>query len=298
MLEIIAAGVLTYPQIDPILIEFGPVAIRWYSLAYITGILYVWWAIRRLSQKPGAAMSGAHIDDFITWAVFGVILGGRLGYVLFYNLNAYLQDPIAILRLWDGGMSFHGGFAGVVISVIFYCRKHKLDLMRVSDVIAIVSPIGLLVGRTANFINGELWGRPTDVPWAMVFPADPLGLSRHPSQLYEAIGEGLILFILLQYLYHKTRIAKEMPGVLAAIFMGGYGLARILLEFVREPDAHLGLMAGISRGQMLSVPMFLLAAWLVSKGIRHKAKLKANPKRAKSQPKSSAKPPVKSSGQK
>jgi len=271
MLDVFAASVLAYPQIDPILVQIGPVAIRWYSLAYIGGIMFAWWYIRRLSGKPGAAMSAMHIDDFITWAVFGVILGGRLGYVLFYNLPAYIADPLAIFRLWDGGMSFHGGFGGVVIAIILYCRKHRLDLMRVADVVAIVSPIGLLTGRLANFINGELWGRATDVSWAMVFPTDPLQIPRHPSQLYEALGEGLLLFLILQFLYHKTRIAKDMPGMIAGLFMVGYGVARILVEFVREPDAHLGLMAGISRGQMLSVPMFLLALWLISKGLRYKA---------------------------
>jgi len=271
MLDVFAASVLAYPQIDPILVQIGPVAIRWYSLAYIGGIMFAWWYIRRLSGKPGAAMSAMHIDDFITWAVFGVILGGRLGYVLFYNLPAYIADPLAIFRLWDGGMSFHGGFGGVVIAIILYCRKHRLDLMRVADVVAIVSPIGLLTGRLANFINGELWGRATDVSWAMVFPTDPLQIPRHPSQLYEALGEGLLLFLILQFLYHKTRIAKDMPGMIAGLFMVGYGVARILVEFVREPDAHLGLMAGISRGQMLSIPMFLLALWLISTGLRHKA---------------------------
>ncbi|MEX0298843.1 MAG: prolipoprotein diacylglyceryl transferase [Kordiimonas sp.] len=281
MLALLAAGTLSYPQIDPILIEIGPLAIRWYSLAYIGGIIFAWWYIRRLSARPGAAMSALHIDDFITWAVFGIILGGRLGYVLFYNFSAYLSDPLAILRLWDGGMSFHGGFAGVFISVIIYCRKHKLDLMRVADVIAIVSPIGLLTGRLANFINGELWGRPTDVAWAMVFPSDTYGVPRHPSQLYEAIGEGLILFLVLQYMYHKTRIAKDMPGVIAGTFIAGYGLVRLLVEFVREPDAHIGLVAGISRGQILSVPMFLLAAWLFSKGLRYKAEKANNTKVSK-----------------
>ncbi|UTW60117.1 prolipoprotein diacylglyceryl transferase [Kordiimonas sp. SCSIO 12603] len=269
-------GVIPYPQIDPVLIDFGFIAIRWYSMAYLGGILFAWWYIRRLSGQPGAAMSRDHIDDFITWAVFGIILGGRLGYVFFYDFAKYMADPVGIIRFWDGGltgMSFHGGFAGVVIAVILYVRKHKLDLMRVADTVAIVSPIGLLVGRIANFVNGELWGRPTDVPWAMVFPSDPSGLARHPSQLYEALGEGLILFIVLQLLYHKTRVAKDMPGVLAGLFIAGYGLTRVIVEFVREPDAHIGLIAGISRGQMLSVPMFLLAAWLISKGIRHKKAL-------------------------
>lgn len=260
-------GVIAYPEIDPILIEFGPLAIRWYSLAYIGGILFGWWYIRRLAQRPRAPMSPAHIDDFITWAIIGVIAGGRLGYVLFYNLPAYIEEPLAVFRLWDGGMSFHGGALGVVLAVIFFCRKHGLDLMRVADIVAIVSPIGLFAGRLANFINGELWGRPTDVPWAMIFPQDPFALPRHPSQLYEALGEGLLLFLLLQFLYHKTALAKNAPGVIAGCFFIGYGIARILVEFVREPDAHLGLTAGISRGQMLSVPMFALAAWLIYKGI-------------------------------
>jgi len=283
MLEILTAGTLTFPDIGPY--ALGPfdvfgfeLGMRWYSLAYIAGIVFAWWYIRRLAKKPGAAMSSAHIDDFITWALFGVILGGRIGYVLFYNFDFYMGNPGAIAKLWDGGMSFHGGFAGVVLAVIFYVKKHKLDLMRVSDVVAIVSPIGLLTGRLANFVNGELWGRPTapDAWYGMVFPSDPLSIPRHMSQLYEALLEGLLLFILLQFLYHKTRIAKDMPGVLAGIFIAGYGLARILVENFRQPDAHINLNAiGLSRGQMLSIPMFLLAAWLISKGYRHLAELKA-----------------------
>ena len=279
MLELFAASTLTFPDIGPVMFSIGPLDIRWYSMGYIAGIVFAWWFIRRLAKKPGAAMSPAHIDDFITWALFGVILGGRIGYVLFYDkLGWFLDDPVRILRLWDGGMSFHGGFAGVVLAVIFYVRKHNLDLMRVSDVVAIVSPIGVLAVRIANFINGELWGRPTapDAWYGMIFPRDPLQVPRHASQLYEAFAEGLLLFIILQYLYHKTRIAKDMPGFLAGIFIAGYGLVRILIENVRQPDAHINLNAiGMSRGQMLSVPMFLLAAWLISKGLRHRAELKA-----------------------
>lgn len=266
-------AVIAYPDINPF--ALGPIemfgtelGIRWYSLAYIAGLLFGWWYIRRITTKPGAPMAPNHVDDFLTWAIIGVIAGGRLGYVLFYNLSAYIENPIAIFRLWDGGMSFHGGALGVVLAIILFCRKHKLDLMRVGDLIAIVTPVGLFTGRLANFINGELWGRPTDVPWAMVFPSDPLGLPRHPSQLYEAFGEGIVLFLLLQLLYHKTPLAKRAPGFIAGTFFAGYGLVRILVEFVREPDAHLGLMAGISRGQMLSVPMFLLAAWLMYMGIK------------------------------
>lgn len=270
-----AIGTLTFPQIDPF--ALGPVdvfgfelGIRWYSLAYIAGILFGWWYIRRQAAKPGAPMSPTHIDDFITWAIIGVIAGGRLGYVLFYRPENYLEDPAAILRLWDGGMSFHGGAIGVILAVIFFCRKHRLELMRVADIVAVVSPIGLLTGRLANFINGELWGRPTDVPWAMVFPgAGPL--PRHPSQLYEALGEGLILFAILMFLYHKTRLAKDMPGVIAGVFYIGYGLTRVLVEFVREPDVGVAFIFGLTRGQTLSIPMFLFAAWLISRGVAYRA---------------------------
>lgn len=270
-----AIGTLTFPQIDPF--AMGPfdvfgfeLGIRWYSLAYIAGILFGWWYIRRQAAKPGAPMSPTHIDDFITWAIIGVIAGGRLGYVLFYRPENYLEDPAAILRLWDGGMSFHGGAIGVILAVIFFCRKHRLELMRVADIVAVVSPIGLLTGRLANFINGELWGRPTDVPWAMVFPgAGPL--PRHPSQLYEALGEGLILFAILMFLYHKTRLAKDMPGVIAGVFYIGYGLTRVLVEFVREPDVGVAFIFGLTRGQTLSIPMFLFAAWLISRGVAYKA---------------------------
>ena len=280
MLDLLAISTLTFPDIDPVLVQIGPLAIRWYSLAYIAGIIFAWWYIRKLTRKPGAAMSAAHIDDFITWAVLGISLGGRLGYVLFYRPAAYFDDPVAILRLWDGGMSFHGGFAGVVLAVIFYVRKHKLDLMRVSDLVAIVSPIGLLTGRLANFINGELWGRPTapDAWYGMIFPADRLQVPRHPSQLYEAFAEGIVLFLLLQFLYHKTRVARDMPGVLAGVFIAGYGLVRILIENVRQPDEGVDFIAGLSRGQFLSVPMFLLAAWLISKGIKHRAMLQSKGK--------------------
>ncbi|MCJ9429702.1 prolipoprotein diacylglyceryl transferase [Kordiimonas marina] len=270
MLDSALMGVIAYPQIDPVLVHLGPLAIRWYSLAYIAGLLFGWWFIRRQSMKPGAAMSAAHMDDFLTWAILGVILGGRTGYVLFYNLPFYIQHPAEIFKLWDGGMSFHGGALGVILAVIFFCKKNKLDLMRVADVVAVVTPAGLFAGRIANFINGELWGRPTDVPWAMVFPHDPTQLPRHPSQLYEAFGEGIILFLILQFLFHKTRVAKEMPGFIAGVFFAGYGLTRILVEFVRMPDVQVGLYHGISRGQMLSVPMFLFAAWLMWQGIKRK----------------------------
>jgi len=251
---------LPFPNIDPVAVSVGPLAIRWYSLAYISGLMFAWWFIKREALRPGAPLSPQHMDDYLTWATLGVIGGGRLGYVLFYNLPGYLDDPLAILRLWDGGMSFHGGLIGVVLSLYLFCKRNKLDFLRVGDLVAVVSPIGLLAGRLANFINGELWGRTTDLPWAMRFPSDPLGLPRHPSQLYEAAGEGLLLFLLLLFLWTRTRLRTTRPGMIAAIFFAGYGLARFLVEFVREPDAHLGLMAGlISRGQLLTLPMFAAA---------------------------------------
>jgi phosphatidylglycerol:prolipoprotein diacylglycerol transferase len=267
---------IPFPQIDPIIFSFGEVplvgelALRWYSLSYLAGLLFAGWYMRRSALKPGAPMSKDHLDDMIFWGTIGIIAGGRLGYVLFYGEGKFFEDPLLIFRFADGGMSFHGGLIGVVLTVIYISRKNKLDLMRVSDLVAIVSPIGLLAGRLANFVNGELWGRPTDLPWAMIFPADTSGLPRHPSQLYEAFGEGLLLFLILQYLYHKTDLPKKHPGVIAGLFFIGYGFARITVEFFREPDSHIGLFAGISRGQMLSVPMFMLAAWLIHKGINHK----------------------------
>lgn len=271
MLELLSAAVINLPRLDPVALQLGPVAIRWYSLGYIAGLGFVWWYVRRLAVQPRAAMSAAHIDDFITWAMLAIIIGGRIGYVIFYNFSAYLADPIAIFRLWDGGMSFHGGLIGVVLTIIWFVHKNKLDLMRVADVLALVSPVGIGLVRITNFINGELWGRTTDVPWAMIFPNDPSGLPRHPSQLYEALGEGLILFAILMFLYHKTRLAKEAPGVIAGVFFAGYGLVRFLVEFVRQPDAHIGIMEiGLTRGQLLTIPMFLFAAWLISKGVRTK----------------------------
>lgn len=271
MLELLSASVINLPRFDPVALQLGPLAIRWYSLGYIAGLLFVWWYIRRLIKKPGAPMSAAHIDDFITYAMLAIIVGGRLGYVLFYNFTAYMAEPLAIFRVWDGGMSFHGGLIGVVLTIIWFARKNKLDLMRLADVFALVSPVGIGLVRLTNFVNGELWGRPTDVSWGMVFPGDITGQPRHPSQLYEALGEGLILFAVLMFLYHKTKLAKQAPGVIAGVFFAGYGLARFLVEFVREPDAHIGLMdIGLSRGQLLTIPMFIFAAWLISRGVKTK----------------------------
>lgn len=269
---------------DPVLLSIGPLDIRWYSLGYIAGLMFAWWLIRREAGKPGAPLSPQHMDDYLTWATLGVVAGGRLGYVLFYNLPVYLNDPLAILRLWDGGMSFHGGLMGVVLSLYLFCNRNKLDFLRVGDLVALVTPVGLLCGRLANFINGELWGRPTDVPWAMIFKQDPLALPRHPSQLYEAAGEGALLFLLLLFLYYRMGLAKAAPGALAALFFAGYGLARFLVEFVREPDQHLGLMIGlISRGQLLTIPMFIAAGLLLFAALNRRKALKSGVKKTAGQ---------------
>lgn len=272
MFDLLAMSVINLPEFDPVAVQIGPVAIRWYSLGYITGLAFVWWYVRKLAARPQAAMTAQHIDDFITWAMLAIIIGGRLGYVLFYRPDYYLENPGDIIRIWDGGMAFHGGLLGVILTVIWYVRKNKLDLMRVADVLALVSPFGIGLVRITNFVNGELWGRTADVPWAMVFPKDISGLPRHPSQLYEAFAEGLVLFLVLQFLYHKTRLAKDAPGVIAGVFFAGYALARFLIEFVREPDAP--ILLSLTRGQLLTVPMFLFAVWLISNGIKaRRAKL-------------------------
>jgi phosphatidylglycerol:prolipoprotein diacylglycerol transferase len=255
---------LPFPAFDPVLIELGPLVIRWYALAYIAGILLGWHLARRLVALAPVAASRQQVDDFVTWATLGIILGGRLGYVLFYRAGYYLAHPAEILAVWQGGMSFHGGALGVIIATILYCRQQKMDLLRFGDRVAAVVPIGLFFGRLANFINGELWGRVSDVPWAMVFPTggpEP----RHPSQLYQAGLEGLLLFVVLQILVHRPAI-RARQGFVAGAFLCGYGMARIIGEFFRQPDANLGfLFAGATMGQLLSLPMVLIGLWLMAR---------------------------------
>lgn len=247
---------LIFPAFDPVALQLGPLAIRWYGLAYIAALLGGWLIMRRLLPRSTAAAPADAADDFLTWATVGVILGGRLGYVLFYKPAYYLSQPLEIVQVWHGGMSFHGGLLGVALATILFTRRRGLPLLGFADVLAVVAPLGLLFGRTANFINGELFGRVTDVPWGMVFPhGGPL--PRHPSQLYEAGLEGLVLFLILAGLW-KIRQVRERPGVLTGLFIGGYGLARFVVEFYREPDAFLGtLPIGLTMGQTLSLPMVL-----------------------------------------
>jgi phosphatidylglycerol:prolipoprotein diacylglycerol transferase len=275
---------LIFPEFDPVLIHLGPIAIRWYALAYIAGILLGWRygvsLIRNLrlwrGSKPG--MTVLQLDDLILWITLGVILGGRLGYVLFYDFQTMRSDPIEIIRVWHGGMSFHGGLIGVTVALLGFAKFNKLNVLRVGDIVAPAVPIGLFFGRIANFVNGELWGRPTTVPWSVIFCNKRLAamnggicpaglLARHPSQLYEAALEGVVLFLVLRWATHR---AKWLPreGAIAGLFLMGYALARISLENVRQPDVQMpNFPLGLTMGMMLSAPMVLAGAGLIWRGL-------------------------------
>jgi phosphatidylglycerol:prolipoprotein diacylglycerol transferase len=259
---------IAFPAIEPEIFRIGPFALRWYAVAYIAGIVIGWRLALRVVDTPPRFMSRTAIDDFVAWATLGTILGGRLGYVLFYKPGYYLQNPLEILAVWQGGMSFHGGMLGVIGATLVFAWRRRIDLLAMGDVVALMAPIGLFFGRLANFINGELFGRAADVPWAMIFPTDPRRLPRHPSQLYEAALEGLVLFAVLAWLAWRTD-ARRHPGLIGGLFLIGYALARIVCEFFREPDAHLGfLYAGATMGQLLCVPMLLAGIVLVMQARR------------------------------
>ena len=259
--------VIPFPNIDPVLISIGPLAIRWYSLAYIAGLLLGWRLLRRLARRAPRGADDAAVDDFLVWAILGVILGGRLGYVVFYNFAYFFENPLDIFAVWRGGMSFHGGLLGVAAAIVLFSRKRGLNLLGVCDLIALVAPIGLFFGRVANFINGELFGRATDVPWAMVFPRGGPA-PRHPSQLYEAALEGLVLFLILLAVDRLTG-ARARHGLLIGIFLTGYGAFRFFIELFREPDAHLGfLFAGATMGQILSLPLLAFGLYLIAAAVR------------------------------
>ncbi|MFZ2101567.1 MAG: prolipoprotein diacylglyceryl transferase [Oricola sp.] len=258
---------IAFPNIDPIIVQFGPVAIRWYSLAYIVGIVLGWRYARRLVANERlwgrpAPLTVADLDDFLLWATIGIIVGGRLGYVLFYDLPLYLQDPTAIFATWRGGMSFHGGLIGTTIAMFAFAWRRRIPVWSLIDIVSAVVPIGLFFGRIANFINSELWGKPTDVPWAVVFPTGG-DVPRHPSQLYEAALEGLVLFLVLRLCTHRT-LKLRSPRFVTGVFIAGYGVARTLVEFVREPDVQIGFLYGgwLTMGMVLSVPMIVLGIGL------------------------------------
>ncbi len=255
---------LTYPEIDPVALHLGPLSVRWYALAYIAGILLGWayatfWA-RKNTWRPNVE----DFENFITWAILGVVLGGRLGYVLFYQPSHYLAHPLEALEVWKGGMSFHGGALGVIVSIFAFAWKNKINGLALGDLAAAAAPIGLFFGRIANFINGELWGRvadPNTVPWAMIFPhGGPL--PRHPSQLYQAGMEGLLLFLALFFIIRNPKL-RECHGFTGGAFLVGYGCARIIGEVFREPDAFLGFIGPFTMGQLLSAPMILVGIYLM-----------------------------------
>ena len=261
-------------------LDLGLFELRWYSLAYLAGIFIGYWYILRMLREPGAPMARRHADDLVFYAALGVILGGRLGYVLFYNLGYYAQNPIEVLKLWDGGMSFHGGLIGTVVAILYLAWKNKISALRIHDYVACVAPIGLFFGRLANFVNHELWGAPTDVPWAVRFPEvvngmTILGPPRHPTQLYEAVLEGLVIFAVLAWMFWKTQ-ARYKPGLLVGTFGLLYGLFRFLVEFVREPDPQLiefARASGLHMGQWLSLPLIVGGLYLIATASKRRVRV-------------------------
>lgn len=252
---------LEYPNIDPVIFQIGPLAVRWYSVAYIAGIVLGCLYADYINKKPPSEKNLKVFDDFMTWVIGGIIIGGRLGYVLFYNLSFYIENPVDIIKVWHGGMSFHGGLIGVITAIIIFCRKYKVNIWHLLDLAACVAPIGLFFGRMANFINGELYGRVTDSKWGMIFPGGG-PLPRYPSQLFEALLEGLLLFTIMAILVHFTKI-RQYRGALSGIFLIAYGTFRILIENFREPDEQIGFLFDfITTGQLLSLPMILIGVTL------------------------------------
>ena len=273
--------VIPYPVIDPVAIEIGPLAVRWYSLAYVAGLVGGAMLAARLVRYRQlwpvgvAPFESGHAWDLMGWIALGVIVGGRIGFVLFYAPLEYLADPLSILALWRGGMSFHGGFLGAVIGAWYFSRGRNAPLLSVADILACAAPLGIFFGRIANFVNGELWGRESSVSWAMIFPSPAAGgVARHPSQLYEAGLEGLLLLVLLNALAFGTG-ALRRPGLLAGVFALGYGCARMLAEQFREPDAGLGFLlplgsGGLTMGMLLSAPLVVLGAWLIHRALQRR----------------------------
>ena len=258
---------LTYPEISPIALSLGPIDIRWYSLAYLTGILAAWFLLLRNNDKNKLGYSRQQIEDLAFYVTLGIIIGGRLGYAVFYGGAEMWLKPWRLLELWKGGMSFHGGIAGVIGAVWLFARKYQFKFLAITDLVVLYTPIGMFLGRIANFINDELWGRETDVPWAVRFPNGGY-VPRHPSQLYEAFFEGIIIFIVLNLMWRSPKVRKR-SGIVSAMFVLLYGVFRILMEQFRQPDVQLGFFfGGITMGQMLSVPLIAAGAWVLTVKLR------------------------------
>jgi len=261
-------AVLTFPPIDPVIFSMGPFAVRWYAIAYVVGLVFGMWYMKQLVMMPALwlgkppSATPQQIDDLFIWAVLGVVVGGRLGYVIFYGTAQTLSDPVSIFRTWEGGMSFHGGFFGVILACYLFGRRHRIGLDRLLDLGAAATPVGLGLGRLANFVNGELYGRVSDVPWAFVFPGGGPA-PRHPSQLYEFLLEGVFLFTLINVAVFHFKILTK-PGRAAGLYALTYGCSRALVEFVREPDAQLGYFGGfVTMGMILSLPLLAIGVWLL-----------------------------------
>tara|TARA_R110001592_G_scaffold79054_3_gene236765 strand:- start:17645 stop:18463 length:819 start_codon:yes stop_codon:yes gene_type:complete len=250
-------------NIDPVAFSIGPLTVRWYALAYLCGFLLGWkYCLVLVNRSTNARPNAEDIDNFLTWAVVGVILGGRLGYILFYNFELYSANPLEILKIWHGGMSFHGGMMGVLVAMFLFSKKNKINVFSLADIVSAAAPIGLFFGRIANFINAELYGRQTDLPWGVVFPGGG-DAPRHPSQLYEALLEGAVLFLILYGMSKCSKVQARL-GMVAGAFLLGYGVFRAIVEFVREPDAQIGLIGdAISMGQILCLPMIIGGAILI-----------------------------------
>ncbi|OUI77711.1 diacylglyceryl transferase [Commensalibacter intestini] len=261
-------GPLYYPHFDPVMLQIGPLSIRWYAMAYITALVCGWLLVRRLVRKDPIVATKEQVDDFLTWATLGVIFGGRIGYCLFYQPGWYLSHPLQIVQVWHGGMSFHGGALGVIIALILFTRKYKLSFLGFSDRVTTVVPLGLGLGRLANFVNGELVGRvaPDWLPWRMIYP-DVVG-ARHPSELYEAFLEGFVLFTIMMILAHRKSI-REHAGFLSGVFLLGYAIARSFCELFRQPDSFLGFIVGdITMGQILCIPMAIAGSYFIWQSFR------------------------------
>tara|TARA_R110000868_G_scaffold276599_7_gene536321 strand:- start:2729 stop:3574 length:846 start_codon:yes stop_codon:yes gene_type:complete len=278
---------IPFPDIDPVLIQLGPFAIRWYALAYIAGIVLGWRYILKCVATPRlwngpAPVTALQIDDALLWAALGIILGGRIGYVLVYGEGAYLQNPMEIFAVWHGGMSFHGGAIGTLLALYIYARRQSFSVLSMFDLVAAAAPIGVFFGRIANFINSELWGRPTDMPWGIIFPnGGPM--ARHPSQLYEAALEGIVIFLILRLLTHKYDALKR-PGTIWGATIALYGVARVFVEFFREPDRQIGYLYGdwLTMGMVLSIPMIAIGLLIVWKAPALAAFDKTKPAKKKS----------------